>query len=81
MFSCNLPLAFWQNDRGLLRATAVTRGTGEGGGWGRGQGGGVDGTKYESAQKVVLEMKILPPLLPGLEPVTFRSRVGRSNKI
>ena len=38
MFSCNLPPALWQNDRDLLRATAVTRG------W--------NGYRNESAQKV-----------------------------
>ena len=30
--------------------------------------------------KLTLEKKILPPLLPGLELATFRSRVGRSNQ-
>ena len=59
-------LHFWQNDRDLLRATAVTRG------W--------NGYRNKSQhRKLTLEKKILPPLLPGLEPGTFRSRVRRSN--
>ena len=60
-------LHFWQNDRDLLRATAVTRG------W--------KGYRNKSRQhrKSTLEKKILPPLLPGLKPVTFQSRVRRSN--
>ena len=56
---------FQQNDRDLLRATVVTRG------W----------TKYRDTsqhRKLTLEKKIIPPLLPGLEPATFRSRVQRS---
>ena len=59
-------LHFWQNDRGLLRATAVTRGWNE----------------YRNKsrhRKLNLEKKVLPPLLPGLEPETFPSRVRRSN--
>ena len=59
-------LRFCQNDRDLLRATAVTRG------W--------NGYRNKSQhRKLTLEKKILPPLLPGLEPGTFRSRVWRSN--
>ena len=59
-------LHFWQNDRGLLRATAVTRG------W--------NGYRNKSQhRKLTLEKKILPPLLQGFEPATFRSRVRRSN--
>ena len=59
-------LHFWQNDRSLLRATAVTRG------W--------NGYRNKSQhRKLTLEKKILPPLLPGFEPATFRSRVRRSN--
>ena len=55
-------LRFWQNDRGLLRATAVTRG------W--------NGYRNKSQhRKLTLEKKILPPLQQGFEPVTFRSRV------
>ena len=57
-------LHFWQNDRGLLRNTAVT---------------GVERTPNESQHtKLTLEKKILPPLLPGLELETFPSRVRRS---
>ena len=58
-------LHFWQNDRALLRATAVTR----------------DDTDTEISQhrKSTLEKKILPPLLQGFEPATFPSRVRRSN--
>ena len=57
---------FWQNDRDLLRATAVTRG------W--------NGYRNKSQhRKLILEKKILPPLLPGFEPATFRSRVRCSN--
>ena len=59
-------LHFWWNDRGLLRATAVTRG------W--------NGYRNKSQhRKLSLEKKILPPLLQRFEPATFRSRVGRSN--
>ena len=59
-------LHFWQNDRDLLRATAVTRG------W--------NGYRNKSQhRKSTLEKKILPPLQQGFEPVTFRSRVWRSN--
>ena len=58
-------LHFWQNDRGLLRATAVTRG------W--------NGYGNESAQKVDPGEENSPPLLQGFEPATFRSRVRRSN--
>ena len=59
-------LHFWQNDRDLLRATAVTRG------W--------NGYRNKSQhRKLTLEKKILPPLLPGLERGTFRSRVRCSN--
>ena len=54
-------LHFWQNDRDLLRATAVTRG------W--------NGYQNKSQhRKLTLENKILPPLLQGFEdderPVT-----------
>ena len=59
-------LHFWQNDRDLLRATAVTRG------W--------NGYRNKSHhRKSTLEKKILPPLLQGFEPATFQSRVRRSN--
>ena len=53
-------LYFWQNDRDLLHATAVTRG------W--------NGYRNKSQhRKSTLEKKILPPLLQGFEPVTFQS--------
>ena len=68
MYAClavTCHLHFWQNDRGLLRATAVTRG------W--------NGYRNESAQKVDPGEEILPPLVQGFEPATFRSRVRRSN--
>ncbi len=59
-------LHFWRNDRGLLRATEVTRG------W--------NGHRNKSQhRKLTLEKKILPPLLQRFEPATFRSRVRRSN--
>ena len=59
-------LRFWQNDRGLLHATAVTRG------W--------NGYRNKSQhRKLTLEKKILLPLQQGFEPATFRSRVRRSN--
>ena len=51
-------LHFWQNDWDLLRATAATRG------WNRYQ-------NNSQHRKLTLEKKILPPLLPGLEPTTF----------
>ena len=57
---------FWQSDRGLLRATALTRG------W--------NGYRNKSQhRKLTPVKKILPPLLQGFEPATFRSRVRRSN--
>ena len=59
-------LHFWQNDRGLLHATAVTQ--------------GLNGYQNKSQhRKLTLEKKILPPLQQGFEPATFRSRVWRSN--
>ena len=59
-------LHFSQNDRDLLRATAVTRG------W--------NGYQNKSQhRKLTLEKKILPPFLQRFEPATFRSRVRRSN--
>ena len=61
-------LHFWQNDRGLLRATAVTRG------W--------NGYRNKSQHREsTLENKILPPLLQRFEPATFQSRVRRSNDV
>ena len=59
-------LHFWQNDRDLLRATAVTRGWN--GYWNKSQ-----------HRKSTLEKKILPPLQQGFESTTFQSRVRRSN--
>ena len=59
-------LHFGQNDRELLRATAVTRG------W--------NGYRNKSPhRKSTLEKKILPPLQRGFEPATLQSRVRRSN--
>ena len=59
-------LHFWQNDRDLLRATAVTRG------W--------NGHRNKSQhRKLTLEKTVLPPFLLGLEPETFQSRVWRCN--
>ena len=53
---------FWQNDQDLLLSTALTQG------W--------NGYRNKSQhRKSTLEKKILPPLLQGLEPATFRSRV------
>ena len=61
----NCHMHFWQNDRGLLRATAVKV---------------VERTPSKSQHtKLTLAKKILPPLLPGFELATFRSRVRRSN--
>ena len=62
-------LHFWQNDRGIFPATAVKRG------W--------NGHRIRikvSTVMLTLEKKILPPLLPGFELATFRSRVRRSNQ-
>ena len=59
-------LHFWQNDRDILRATAVTQG------W--------NGYRNKSKeQKADPGEEISPTLLPGLEPGTFRSRDRRSN--
>ena len=66
VFGCNLPPALLAEWPGFLRATGVTRGS--------------NGYRNNSQhRKLTLEKKILPPLLPGLEPGTFRSRVRRSN--
>ena len=65
-FAVTCHLHFWQNDRDLLRATAVTPG------W--------NGYRNKSQhRKSTLEKKILPPLQQGFEPATFQSRVRRSN--
>ena len=62
--TCHLHV--WQNDRDLLRATAVTRR------W--------NGYRNKSQhRKSTLEKKILPPLQQGFEPANFQSRVRRSN--
>ena len=59
-------LHFWQNDPGLLRASAVTQG------W--------NGYQNKSQhRKLTMEKKILPPLLQGFEPATFWSWVRCSN--
>ena len=59
-------LHFWQDDRDLLRATAVTRG------W--------NGYQNRSQhRKLTLEKKILPLPPQGFEPTTFQSRVRHSN--
>ena len=59
-------LHFWQNDQDILHATVVTRG------W--------NGYRNKSQhRKLTLEKKILPLLLLGFKPRTFRSRVWRSN--
>ena len=55
-------LLFWQNDRDLLRATAVTRG------W--------NGYRNKSQhRKLTLEKNIFPRILPGNDLQTFRWRV------
>ena len=59
-------LHFWQNDRDLLRAIAVT--------WG--WNGYLNKSQH---RKFTPEKKIFPPLLQGLEPTTYQSRVRRSN--
>ena len=59
-------LHFWQNDWDLVHAAAVT--------WGW--------TWYQNKsqhRRLTPEKKLLPPLLPGLEPGPFVSRVRRSN--
>ena len=58
-------LHFWQNNQDLLHATAVTQE------W--------SGYRNKSQhRKLTLEKKVLPPVLPGFEPATFRLRVRRS---
>ena len=59
-------LHFWRNDRGLLHVTAVTQG------WNRYR-------NKSQHRKLTPEKKILPPLLQGFKPATFRSWVRRSN--
>ena len=63
MYAClavTCHLHFWQNDRGLLRATAVTRG------WNQ-------ASNESKHTKMTLEKNILPPLLPGFELATFET--------
>ena len=60
-------LHFWQSDRDLLHATAVARGWN--GYWNKNQ-----------HVKLTLRKKIQPPLLLGLEPRTFQSRVQCCNQ-
>ena len=67
VFRCNLLpalLAEWPGF--LLRAIAITRG------W--------NGLRIRQHTKFTQEKKILPPLLPGFELITFRSRVRCSNQ-
>ena len=54
-------LHFWQNDRDLLRTTAVARV------W--------NGYRNSQHRKLTLENKILPLLQQGFEPAPFQSRV------
>ena len=57
-------LHFWQNDQDLLHATDVTHKT---------RGSGMD-TWMGQHRKLTLEMKILPPLLPDLNPRPFNDK-------
>ena len=57
-------LHFWQNSLDLLSATMVTRS------WNKHQ-------NRSQRINLTLEKNILPPLLSGLEPETFSSRVRR----
>ena len=67
MFRLPTTCTLWQNDCGLLRATAVTR--------------EVERTPNMSHyKKLTLEKKIPPPLLPEFEFATFPVRVQRSTK-
>jgi len=63
VFSRSCHLHVWQIDWDLLLAAALKRGT---------------DTEIRE-QKVDLGEEILPLLLPGLEPATFRSRVRSCN--
>ena len=64
MFSCTFHLHFWQNKRDLLSAAAEIR--------------RLNGHRNKNRhRKLTLEIKIPLPLLSGLEPATFRSRVRR----
>ena len=60
-------LHFWQNDLDLLRATAVTRG------W--------NGYRTNSQnRKLILEKKIVPPLLQGFEPANCSKQMSQRRK-
>ena len=59
-------LHFWQDDRDLLRVTAVARGWN----WHRNK---------SQHRKSTLDKNIFPPLPQEFEPATFQSRVRRSN--
>ena len=65
VFSCNLPLHFWQNGQDLLHATAVT--------W-----GWIGYWNKIQHRKLTQEKKSLPLLRQGLKPKTFLSRVHKS---
>ena len=66
MFSCNLPPALLAEWSGSFMCYCGNTG------W--------NGYQNKSQhRKLTLEKKILPPLLQGFEPTTFRSRVQRSN--
>ena len=53
---------------------------GGGGVGGEGLGGGANGYRNKCQhRKLTQEKKILPPLLRGLEPLTFQPGVRRSN--
>ena len=70
MYACwcvTCHLHFWQNDKGSFTCHCGNT--------------GVERTPNTSQHtKLTLEKKILPPLPPGFEPATFRSRVRRSNQ-
>ena len=60
-------LHFWQNDLDLLRATVVTRG------W--------NGYRTKSQnRKLILEKKIVPPLLQGFEPANCSKQMSQRRK-
>ena len=63
VFRCNLH--FWQNDRGLLHATAITLGRNR-------------HQQMSQHAKLTREKKILPWLLPGFEHTNFWSQIWRS---
>ena len=63
----NCHLHFWQNDRDVLRATAVTR-------WWNGY------QNKSQHRKLTLEKKVFPPLQWRLEPGTFLQWIQCSNR-